>query len=491
MFSLDTINLSKKTEKSEYKKIVSKLELEAGALQRSAREKGVPVVIIFEGWGAAGKGTQINNLMLMLDPRGFNVYLTKTANEEEFMRPFLWRFWGRLPAAGRMAIFDRSWYRRVLNDRVEKLVSKKEYHRAYEEINTFERQLADDGTVIVKFFLHISKKEQKKRFKALLADPATAWKVSKNDRKQHKNYSEYVAVIEDMLNKTWTKNAPWTVVEANDQRYASVKILETLIARLSGRLSAHRKPPVVASSPLLPGKVPAVLDKIDLSVSMTQENYEDCLKKCQKRLHEIEYEIYIKRIPVLVVYEGWDASGKGGNIRRLVQGLDPRGYEVVPVAAPNDVEKAHHYLWRFWQKVPKAGHITIFDRSWYGRVMVERVEGFCTEAQWKRAYCEIREFEAELADSGMVVVKFWLHIDKDEQLRRFKQRQTIPYKTWKITDEDWRNREKWGLYKNAVDEMIFRTGTKNAPWTVVEANCKLYARIKTMQTVIRAIEKKL
>jgi polyphosphate:AMP phosphotransferase len=465
--------------------------LKAGALQRKAREKGIPVIIVFEGWGAAGKGTQINNLMLTLDPRGFNVYLTKSANEEEYMRPFLWRFWLRMPAAGRMAIFDRSWYRRVLNDRVENLISKREYQEAYVEINDFERQLSDEGTVIVKFFLHISKKEQKKRFKALLANPSMAWKVSKNDRKQHRHYSEYVGVIEEMLKKTSLSIAPWTVVEANDNRFASVKILETLIATLSKAMSPRARPLRSAAVPFLSGKIPPLLDKPDLSVSMEREDYEDSLKRCQARLHELEHEIYVKRIPVLIVYEGWDAAGKGGNIRRLVQGLDPRGYEVVPIAAPNDVEKAHHYLWRFWQKVPKAGHITIFDRSWYGRVMVERVEGFCTEAEWKRAYGEIREFERELADNGMVIVKFWLHIDKEEQLRRFKQRQTTPYKTWKITDEDWRNREKWGLYKTAVNEMIFRTSTKTAPWTIVEANCKLYARIKTMETVIKAVEKKL
>jgi AMP-polyphosphate phosphotransferase len=489
--NLAGIDLARKTEKHEYKKIISKLELKAGALQRKAREKGIPVIIVFEGWGAAGKGTQINNLMLALDPRGFNVYLTKAANEEEYMRPFLWRFWLRVPAAGRMAIFDRSWYRRVLNDRVEKLISKREYQEAYIEINDFERQLSDEGTVIIKFFLHISKKEQKKRFKSLLANPSTAWKVSKNDRKQHRHYATYVGVIEDMLKKTSLATAPWTVVEANDNRFASVKILETLIATLSKALSARTRPRRSATATSLSGKIPPLLDKTDLSVSMEREEYEDSLKKCQARLHELEHEIYVKRIPVLIVYEGWDAAGKGGNIRRLVQGLDPRGYEVVPVAAPNDVEKAHHYLWRFWQKVPKAGHITIFDRSWYGRVMVERIEGFCTETEWKRAFGEIREFERELADNGMVVVKFWLDIDKDEQLRRFKQRQTIAYKTWKITDEDWRNREKWGLYKRAVEEMIYRTSTKDAPWTIVEANCKLYARIKTMETVIRAVEKKL
>jgi polyphosphate:AMP phosphotransferase len=488
---LDKIDLAKKMEKQEYKRIMPALELKAGELQRKAREKGIPIVIVFEGWGASGKGTQINNLMLTLDPRGFNVNLTKAPNEEEAMRPFLWRFWLKLPAAGRIAIFDRSWYRRVLNDWVGELISKKEYVRAFSEIAAFEREQRDGGTIIVKFFLHITKKEQKKRFKTLLANPTTAWKVSKNDQRQHRHYAKYIGVIEQMLKETSTSAAPWTVVEANDHRFASVKILTTIVGVLSNEMTRKGIHPDRTRVPRLPGRVPGILDNIDLSASMERADYEDSLKKCQARLHEIEHEIYVKRIPVLIVYEGWDAAGKGGNIRRLVQGLDPRGYEVVPVAAPNDVEKAHHYLWRFWQKVPKAGHITIFDRSWYGRVMVERIEGFCSECEWKRAYAEIREFEGQLAGDGMVIVKFWLHIDPAEQLRRFKQRQATSYKSWKITDEDWRNRDKWDLYKDAVDEMIFRTSTDRAPWTVVEANCKLFARIKTMLTVIKAVEAKL
>jgi polyphosphate kinase 2 (PPK2 family) len=485
--SLEDVDLSRKLDKQEYKARMPKLQLKVGELQRALREKGIPVVIIFEGWGAAGKGTQINNLILSLDPRGFNVNLTKAATEEEYMRPFLWRFWLKLPAAGRIAIFDRSWYRRVLHDRVEKVADKEEWHRAFCEIESFERQLTDAGAIIIKFFLHISKKEQKKRFEALLENPSTAWKVSKNDWKQHKHYGNFKKCIEDMLDRTSSSFAPWTVVEANDHRFASIKILTTLVNALSADCAKSRLP----TPPVLRGKVPSILDKTNLSLSMSREDYESALKGRQERLREIEHEIYMQRIPVLIVYEGWDAAGKGGNIRRLVQALDPRGYEVVPVAAPNDVEKAHHYLWRFWQKVPKAGHLTIFDRSWYGRVMVERVEGFCSEAEWMRAYREINEFEAHCADFGMIIVKFWLHIDQQEQLRRFKQREELAYKRWKITSEDWRNRKKWGVYKTAVDEMIHRTNTEHAPWTVVEANCKYFARIKTITTVIEAIEKKL
>ncbi len=488
---LDKLDLSREMNKQRYKLLMLRLQLQVGELQRALREKGIPVIIVFEGWGAAGKGTQINNLMLSLDPRGFKVYLIKSPNEEEYMRPFLWRFWLKLPAAGRIAIFDRSWYRRVTTDRVEGAVPRAELMETFAEIRTFERQLTDSGTVIIKFFLHISKKEQRKRFDALLDNPATAWKVTKNDWKQHKAYGKYAKAADEMFAHTSRPTSPWTAVEATDHRFASVKIARTLIAALSGALAARSRLRPGARTPVLAGRVPSLLDTADLSLSMSREDYEAGLKKYQRRLNEIEHEIYRKRIPVLIVYEGWDAAGKGGNIRRLVQALDPRGYEVVPVAAPNEVEKAYHYLWRFWQKVPKAGHITIFDRSWYGRVMVERIEGFCSETEWKRAFHEINEFESECADFGMVVVKFWLQIDPDEQLRRFKQREEVSYKRWKITDEDWRNREKWGIYKAAVDEMIYRTSTKAAPWTIVEANCKLYARIKTIKTVIKAIERKM
>jgi len=487
---LDKLDLSIKMEKAEYKAVIEKLYADMGDLQRKARESGIPVVIVFEGWGAAGKGTQINNLMLALDPRGFKVNLTKAPTEEEYLRPFLWRFWAKLPAKGRIAIFDRSWYRRVLVDRIDKTIPRAEWERAYDEINSFERQLTDDNCVIVKFMLHIGKKEQKARFDALLANPSTAWKVTKNDWKQQKQYSEYVTVFDDMISKTSPKNAAWTIVEAQDHRFASVKIAQAINNALTLALAKKdKKVPVKSSLPIK--KIPALLDKADLTLALPRDVYAKDLKAHQARLREIEHEIYTRRIPVLIVYEGWDAAGKGGNIRRLVTALDPRGYEVVPFAAPNDIERAHHYLWRFWQNIPKGGHIHIFDRSWYGRVMVERIEKFCTEAEWKRAFDEINEFEKQCTDFGVVMIKFWLQIDKDEQLKRFKMRQDTPDKLWKITDEDWRNRDKWERYHTAVDEMIFRTSTKNAPWTIVEANDKLYARIKAMNTVISAVEKKL
>jgi polyphosphate kinase 2 (PPK2 family) len=484
---LESVDLKAKLTKDEYRQRMSPLEIRLGELQRQARELGIPVIVVFEGWDAAGKGTLINRLMLCLDARGFNVHPTHPATEEEAMRPFLWRFWRNTPARGRIAIFDRSWYDRVLAGRVDRRVKKSVWERAYREIRSFEEQFLADDAVIVKFFLHISKAEQKKRFRILEKDEATAWRVTREDWQRHRQYEKYQRAVEDMLARTSTALAPWTLVAAQDRRMATVTILETVIGALERKAaevtdSGRRFPRV--ELPPLPG---SVLGQVDLSQSLAKEEYESELKVCQRDIRELEHEAYRHRLPVVILYEGWDAAGKGGNIRRLVQGLDPRGYEVVPIAAPNVVEKQHHYLWRFWLSIPKAGHIAIFDRSWYGRVMVERLEGFCREDEWHRAYNEINEFERQMADAGTVIVKFWLHIDQDEQLRRFKDRQQTPWKQWKITDEDWRNREKYQSYYQAVDEMIARTSTACAPWTVIPATDKRFARITALRTVIAAI----
>lgn len=493
---LEKIDLSKKIEKEEYQSINNKFQLKLGELQREVRNLKIPVVIVFEGWDAAGKGTMINQLILTLDPRGFTVHPINPPNIEEKHRPFLWRFWIKTPEKGRIAVFDRSWYGRVLVARIDKIVKKSIWSKAYGEIKSFERQLVDDGAVIIKFFLHIDKNEQKKRFKKLEKNPSTAWKVTKDDWKNYKQYEKYFIATEEMLAKTDTEYAPWTIVEAHDRRFATIKIYKTIIDAIERKIHdiTHKEKiqkPFVESTIDLNHISSSVLDKVDLSVSLTRDEYNKELKKYQARIMELEHEVYVKRIPVMMVYEGWDAAGKGGNIKRLVRGMDPRGYEVIPIAAPNGVELSHHYLWRFWEKIPKAGHIAIFDRSWYGRVLVERIEGFCTEEEWKRAFREINEMEENLVNFGTVLIKFWVHIDQKEQLNRFELRQQTLHKQWKITEEDWRNREKWDQYKTAVDDMLFKTSTTYAPWTIVESNSKLYARIKSLKTVVESLEKRL
>ncbi|MCF2652486.1 polyphosphate:AMP phosphotransferase [Anaeromassilibacillus senegalensis] len=495
---LEKIDLSKKMSKKEFNTLMRELDAKLGRLQRICKEKRIPVIIAVEGFGAAGKGTMINRLIEPLDPRGFKVYTTQSETENEHYHPFLWRFWNMMPGKGRISILDRSWYRILLNDRFDGKTDAKSLATAADEINSFEKLLTDDHIVLIKFFLVISQKEQKKRLKKLAESKETAWRVTDGDWKRCEHYDEYFRLTEEALQKTDRDNAPWTIIESEDREYAAAKVISTVVKRLEDAIAdADRRAKlprasVEESAQIFPDAFRAsALAGIDLSKTLTKEQYQKQLKELQKKLSRLHGELYQRRIPVVLAFEGWDAGGKGGAIKRLTQALDPRGYEVHPVSAPNDLEKSHHYLWRFWTAVPKAGHIAIFDRSWYGRVMVERLEGFCSEDEWRRAYKEINNMEECWANSGCIVLKFWMQIDKDEQERRFTERQQNPDKQWKITDEDWRNRAKWDQYEVAVDEMLVRTSTTYAPWIIVEANSKYYARIKVLKTVVDAIEQYL
>jgi polyphosphate:AMP phosphotransferase len=493
---LEKVDLKKKLDKADYKKVISELRTHVGALQRRARDLNIPVVVVFEGWKAAGKGTLINELLQSLDPRGFQVFPIHEPSDEESVRPYFWRFWTKIPAKGRIAIFDRSWYRRVLVEKIENRVTPQELHDVYHEIPSFEQQLVDEGTVIIKLFLHISRKEQKDRLEKLAANPATAWRVTEEDWVHHRGYHKYLAAVEEMIEKSDSDFAPWLIIEATDKRFATVKILtamaralETKIATFSCESTVVAAPPITAATFIdIRSLKSTLLSEVDLTVTISDAEYQDQLKKYQERIREIEYIIYKKQIPVLIALEGWDAAGKGGAIRRLTQNMDPRGYTVIPVAAPNDEEKNHHYLWRFWRVMPKQGHIAIFDRSWYGRVLVERVEGYCSQLEWQRGYREINDMEEQWMHYGAVLVKLWLQIDKDEQKRRFEERLANLATQWKITGEDWRNREKWAQYEAAIDEMLLHTSTTYAPWTIVAANSKPYARLKVLKTVIEAVE---
>lgn len=509
---LEKIDLTKKMGKEEYKEQMEKLEVQLGKLQRECRERKIPVMIAFEGYDAAGKGVQIGRLIQGLDPRGFEVHAVKKETEEEKMHPFMWRFWTKTPERGRIAIYDTSWYRRVLVDRFDGKVSEEEIPADYDSIRAFEKQLTDDGMVLVKLFLAIDKKEQKKRFEKLLESKETAWRVSREDMKRNKEFAKYEQMNEEMLRKTDSDYAPWNIIEATDKRYASVKIyravihaLELAVAKaeqqtIAEQLKMAEQPrnaaqlqEMDAETGIRKEKVfsESILAKADLTKTMTKEVYKERLKELQNKMERLHGELYRRRIPVVLGFEGWDAGGKGGAIKRLTERMDPRGYVVNPTASPNDIERAHHYLWRFWRAMPKAGHIAIFDRTWYGRVMVERIEGFCTTKEWQRAYKEINDMEQDLVNAGAIVLKFWMQIDKDEQAARFKARQENPEKQWKITEEDWRNREKWEQYEDAVNEMLIRTSTPQAPWIVVEGNCKYYARIKVLESVVGAIEARL
>ena len=463
----------------DYKTRTNELRQTLSALQLKMKEKQLPAIVVFEGWGASGKGTLIADMIKMLDPRFFKVTSTLPANEQERRYPLMKRFFEGIPEYGKLSVMDRSWYQELAVAKIEEDLSRKEYDRRINAVNTFERQLTDDGYLIVKLFLHISAAEQKKRFEKLEEKSSTRWRVTDKDRKRNKHYDEYYEQMEDMLKRTNTEICPWNIINAEDKQFARCRLFEILVESISAALEADTIYPPEADVTRLFGMKPTPkLSEVELTgKTVEREVYEEKLKEAQSRLAKLHGKIYKKKIPVVIAFEGWDAAGKGGAIKRVGAALDPRGYEAVPVAAPDAREKARHYLWRFWTRLPKDGHITIFDRTWYGRVMVERLEGFTPPERCAMAYREIDEFEKELTDCGVVVIKFWMQIDKDEQLKRFNDRMNTPEKRWKITDEDWRNREKWDEYEKAVDRMIKLTSTEFAPWTVIEGNDKKYARI--------------
>ncbi|MBR4554267.1 MAG: polyphosphate:AMP phosphotransferase [Ruminococcus sp.] len=477
----------------DYKEKAAALRDTLSGLQLKMKEKKLPAIIVFEGWGASGKGTLIANTIKLLDPRFFKVTSTLPANEAERRYPLMKRYFEGIPEYGKMSVMDRSWYRELAAARIEQDISGKEYERRVRSVNTFERQLTDDGYLIVKLFLHISAGEQKKRFDKLEESSSTKWRVTDKDRKQNKHYDEYYKMFEDMLEQTDTAFAPWHVIDAEDKQFARCALFEILVNSISAALEADTVYPPEADVSELFDMAPAPkLSEVVLEGrTVSDEEYPERLKAAQKELAKLHGKLYKYKIPVVIAFEGWDAAGKGGAIKRVGAALDPRGYEAVPVAAPDAREKARHYLWRFWTNLPKDGHIAIFDRSWYGRVMVERLEGFTAPERCAMAYREIDEFERELTECGVVVMKFWMQISKDEQLRRFNDRMNTPEKRWKITDEDWRNREKWDLYEAAVNEMIKKTSTESAPWVIVEGNDKKYARLKVLESIIERIQREI
>jgi AMP-polyphosphate phosphotransferase len=499
---LEKIDLSKTIEIDEYKKNYKTLNAKLGELQRKAWELKIPVILVFEGWHISGMAEDINRFILSLDPRGYDFHTLTRPCYEELLKPFIARFWTRIPVRGKSAIFDRSWYSRAMIECMEEEISEEKLQKYLEEINYFERQLADDKYLIIKIFLHISEKEHKERFKNLKKYDIPIFDEYEDEEKQdldfiHK-YNEYLPFIEKILVKTDMLYAPWTIVEANDRDFATLKIMMTVINAIEASIEQATKIPAEQTLKYLDMEISevfqfnnSILEKVDLSKKMDADEYKKSKKLDQQKLADLQYELFEKKRHLIVVFEGWDAAGKGGNIYRLVENLNPRLYRVVPVGSPNDIEKAHHYLWRFCEAMPKAGHITIFDRSWYGRVLVERVEGFCSEEEWKRAYREINEFEEILTQAGAIVVKFWLHIDKETQLERFNSRQLDPEKKWKITAEDWRNRDKWKDYEIAANEMFRKTSTMNAKWVIVESNDKRYSRIKVLRSTAEALERNL
>ncbi|MCR5640298.1 MAG: polyphosphate:AMP phosphotransferase [Lachnospiraceae bacterium] len=495
---LEKVDLKQKMSKEDFRKKGEALKAQLTTLDGPIKTAGLPVIILFEGWEGAGKGSIISRLIKNFDPRWFTMVNTLPPTPEEMREPMMWRHWKTIPEAGSMAIYDRSWYQEVSTLRIQQKVDDLTNIRHMNEINNFERGLADNGYVIIKFFLHISKKEQRARMDALKKDKDTKWRVSEADEKTNKEYDTYYNAYEQMLEYTNTVYAPWHVISGMDERACAYEVFDVVADTIQKALKVKKDREEAAkheASLINPGQYHFLpmpkLAEIKLDKTMSEETYRKQLKKEQKRLAQLHNRIYKEKIPVIIAYEGWDAAGKGGNIKRVSEALDPRGYEVLPIASPSKEEKNRHFLWRFWTRLPKDGHFAIFDRTWYGRVMVERIEGFCTTADWQRAYGEINDFERQLYDWGAIILKFWIHIDSEEQLRRFTDRQNTPAKQWKITDEDWRNREKWPQYEEAVDDMLKYTTTDFAPWHVILGNDKKYARIQTLKIINDTIEERL
>ena len=469
---------------------LQKAREQLNGMQMAIKEKKLPVLVIFDGWGGAGKGSVMGKVIKNLDPRFYKTETLSKPSEDELRKPFLYRYFVRIPEAGKFSFFDGSWMDEVTKNKLSGKINGEDYHRQLISIKRFERQLSDNGYLVVKFFFHISKSEQKQRLKDLADSKSTAWRVEKWDLWQNKHYDKCVDVYDEYLEATNQFIAPWYFVDSKNRKWAELQVTELLVKSIEIALQNTGHAAAVLQNTFPLKQMPKLAD-IALDKKISDEKYDSELKELQSKLADLHNRIYHAKIPVVVAYEGWDAAGKGGNIKRLTAALDPRGFEVHPIASPEPHEKNRHYLWRFWTRLPKDGHIAIFDRTWYGRVMVERLEGFCSENDWQRAYNEINEFEKELDDWGAVIVKFWVQIDKDTQLARFTDRQNTPEKQWKITDEDWRNREKWDLYETAVNEMIQKTSTEYAPWHILESNDKHYARIKALKTVTDEIEKKL
>ena len=486
----EAAELGRSIPKDEYRTQAPLLRSDLLDAQIAMRGARFPVIVVIAGVDGAGKGDTVNLLQSWLDPRWVVTRAFGPPSDEESDRPEFWRYWRELPSRGRIGFYLSSWYSRPVLDRVYRRISGSTFGQKLTRIVDFERTLTEDGALLLKFWMHLDKAGQKKRLTKLQKDPLSRWRVTKLDWKHWRMYDRFVDAGEQTIRATSRGDAPWIIVEGGDANYRTLSMGSTIRDAIRQRLATEpaaavaKKKASIAGKRSEPSKTPTtILGNLDMTQKVSPKKAGELLERYQGRLNGFQRKAAEQGVSTVLVFEGWDAAGKGGAIRRVTAALDARNYQVIPIAAPTDEERAHHYLWRFWRHLSRAGRVTVFDRSWYGRVLVERVEGFATEREWSRAYSEINQFEDQLVEHGIVLLKFWLHVTPEEQLRRFKERQKIEWKRWKITDEDWRNRKQWPAYDVAVNEMIERTSTRLAPWTLVEANDKAFARIKILKTV--------
>ena len=489
----ESAELGHKIDKETYRAEEPKLRAALLEAQHHLRENGTfPVIVLITGVDGSGKGETINTLYEWMDPRYLSAHAFSEPTADERARPSMWRYWRALPPKGRVGIFVGSWYSQPITERINNTVSRSDFDQRMDQLNRFEAMLVNEGALVLKFWVHLSKDAQRERLKSIEANPLTRWRVTKASWDRLKTYDKLQEVAGHLLRTTNTPWAPWIIVEGTDDRYRSLTIGKTILESLQKRLADKRE----QSSPVAPPVSPRidsldVLSSLDMTQSLVKKEYESQLSAWQGRLAELLRHPEFSKRALILAFEGSDAAGKGGAIRRIISAMDARQYQIIPIAAPTEEERAQPYLWRFWRHMPRLGRVVIFDRTWYGRVLVERVEGFCSQADWLRAYAEINDFEHDLWRAGGIVVKFWLQISDDEQLRRFDERAKVEHKRFKITEEDWRNREKAGAYHEAVCDMIDRTSSGTAPWILVEANDKLFARVKVLRTLCERLEKEL
>jgi len=489
----ESAEIGHRLEKSEFKREEPKIRERLLDLQyRLLEKKKFPVIILVNGVDGAGKGETVNLFNEWMDPRHIHTHAFGALTDVERDRPEMWRFWQAMPPKGKIGILFGSWYTDPILCRVMGSDKRARFEQRLSRIRSFERMLVAEGAVLLKLWFHLSKKAQKKRLKELSSSKKTAWRVTREDWKHFERYDEFIDVCEDALRETSTGEASWEVIEGSDHGYRSLtagRLLEDALATRLKKGMPELSPPAPPPEPPIDGRT--LLGSFDYKRKLERRDYGKRLVKLQARLARLTRSKKMRSRSLVMVFEGMDAAGKGSTIRRLTQAMDARFYRLIPVAAPTEEERAQPYLWRFWRHIPGHGKAVIFDRSWYGRVLVERVEHFASEFDWMRAYSEINEFEEQLAESGAIVAKFWLSITPQEQLRRFKARQNTPYKRFKITEEDWRNRKKWPAYERAVNDMIERTSTDPAPWNIIASDDKLFSRIETLERLCERIDAEL
>ncbi|MBI4357101.1 MAG: polyphosphate:AMP phosphotransferase [Gammaproteobacteria bacterium] len=492
----ESAELGQKIDKKAYRREARKLREQLLAAQKKLAVADFSVIILIGGVEGAGKSELVNLLLKWLDARGIQIHAVWDATDEEKERPPYWRFWRRLPPKGHMGIFFGSWYTEPIIHRVYKRNSPAEFDEALDNIISFEQMLSQENVLILKFWLHLAKQAQKKRIKGMEADPKSAWQITQTEKSFFKKYDVFRTVSAHAIRRTHFPDRPWHIIDATDKRYRTLAATKILLQALQERLAfledtlkrdekAHRR------TLLLTPEKTNIIRNLDLTLKLSPAEFKKKRSQYQKELFYLTQKMVKKKCSAIFVFEGPDAAGKGGAIRQLLEAVDARVYQVIAVGAPTDEEGARPYLWRFWRQVPRHGQLTIFDRSWYGRVLVERIEGFCRVPDWQRAFSEINFFEEQLIQFGICVIKFWLAVSPEEQLRRFKARQETPYKQYKLTEEDWRNRSKWDAYERAACDMIEKTSTEIAPWTLVPANHKPWAQIKVLKTTCDVLKKSL